>query len=304
MVGTNLKKIALAVHGGAGTIPDDRFLKMVKAIRRILNTIYPELLNGCKAIDVVERAVVLLENDELFNAGYGSTLRSDGSVRMDACIMNGETLAFGAVGAVSRLRNPIELARIVMEKMGSGFLVGDGAEAFAEDQGMKLVSNKELVCPWRAEQWEKRAKENVKSPDDYDNHGTVGAVALDCDRNLASATSTGGIFYAPPFRVGDTPIIGAGTYADVNCAVSATGIGETIMKACLAKSCADLIANGIDATKASQLAISIFGARTAGKGGLIALDKLGNVGFSFNSWKMPFGYWTREEGVVVPCDAT
>ncbi len=293
------KNIALIIHGGAGLIQKRRFEKMRKVLFMVLREVSPELEQGSFALDVVERAVCMLEDHELFNAGFGSALRSDGRVMMDACIMDGNRLNFGAVGAVSRVKNPIQLARRVMEELGSNFLVAEGAERFAKEHRLKLISEKSLISEWRRKQWERRALEMKMSAEDYDNHGTVGAVALDVYGRLASATSTGGIFYAPSWRIGDTPIIGAGTYADNICAVSATGIGEAIMKAVLAKSCADLVANGLAPIKAGQLAISIFEKKTGGRAGVIAVDYLGRIGYAFNSKRMVFGWWKRKEGIVV-----
>jgi len=288
---------ALVIHGGAGPIPQIRFSRYQKGIANVLEKVVPVLLSGAKAIDVVEQAVRLMEEDEVFNASIGSTLRTDGSVVLDASIMDGATLACGAVGAVRGVLHPISLARAVMQRTKHVFLVGPGAEELARRCNLEILPMEKFITDIRREQWEKRLK--GRYPGDA-SFGTVGAVCRDLKGRLASATSTGGMFYANAWRVGDTPIIGAGTYADNFSAVSTTGNGEAIMKVVLAKTCADLVANGVPPMSAARIAISILEEKVRGRAGLIVVSKTGDIGFAFNTKRMSWGCFTPKQGIYVP----
>src|SRR5438128_7624536 len=240
-----MKKIGLAIHGGAGTIErsnmtPEREREFRAGLERALTAGYEILKRGSSSLDATEAAVRTLEDDPHFNAGKGSVFTSAGTNETDAAIMNGKTLAAGTVANLKRIRNPVSLARLVMEKSKHVMMDGDGAEAFAKANGVQLVDQKYFFTQerWDALQKIKAAEKSGPSGEkkfiitDQDLHGTVGAVALDRDGNLAAATSTGGKTNKLPGRVGDTPIIGGGTYANnATCAVSATGDGEYFIMA-------------------------------------------------------------------------
>src|SRR6266446_3734814 len=235
------KKIGLAIHGGAGTIErseitPEKEREYRAGLERALTAGYEILKRGGSSLDATEAAVRVLEDDPHFNAGKGSVFTSAGTNEMDAAIMDGKTLAAGAVACLKHIKNPIALGRLVMERSGHVMMDGEGAEGFAGENGMELVDQKYFFTQkrWDALQKIKAAEKKRTGAagkafviTDQDRHGTVGAVALDKNGNLAAATSTGGTTNKRPGRVGDTPIIGAGTYAnDATCAVSATGDGE------------------------------------------------------------------------------
>ncbi|HMP80239.1 MAG TPA: isoaspartyl peptidase/L-asparaginase [Pirellulaceae bacterium] len=237
-------RYAIVLHGGAGTAPrqysaeanQNRRQSLEQALRLGVGI----LDRGGTALEAVEAVVVFLEDDPQFNAGIGAVFNSVGSHELDAAIMDGSNLACGAVAGVSRVKNPISLARMVMKETRHVFLIGDGAETFAEEQGIELVDPSVFDTPRTREAWERRRRRDRTADDGGDKisiddvgvyHGTVGCVALDAHGNLAAATSTGGISNKKYGRVGDTPIIGAGTYADnQTCAVSCTGTGEEFIR--------------------------------------------------------------------------
>src|SRR5205085_2394065 len=230
------KKFSLAIHGGAGTISPEQITPAIErelraGLQQSLDTGRAILQNGGSSLDAVVAAVRVLEDDPLFNAGRGAVFTSAGTHEMDAAIMDGRTLMAGAVGAVAQLKNPIVLARAVMEKSPHAMLAGKGAEDFARELGLEIADEKYFFTDRRWEALE-RVRRNRAALSEADRHGTVGAVALDGMGNLAAATSTGGNTNKRPGRIGDTPIIGAGTYANnKTCAVSATGDGEFFMRA-------------------------------------------------------------------------
>jgi len=269
-------KQIIAIHGGAGVTRRDKpGLANRAGLERALEAGYEILKAGRSAIDAVTAAVMALEDDPLFNAGRGGSLNSDGDVEMDASIMEGAKLRAGAVAAVRRIRNPVLAARAVMEKTRHVLLAGDGAERFARQQGLKLES----PAYFRTARQLASLKRNRTN-----YHGTVGAVALDSDGNLAAATSTGGYTGKMPGRIGDSPIIGAGTYADNRgCAVSATGLGEAFIRAAVAHDmCARMRYRGDSLAAAAGAALRNV-AKLGGDGGLVALDRRGNVAMPFNS---------------------
>src|SRR5438046_4280912 len=233
-----MKKIGLAIHGGAGTIERGNMMpeserEFRAGLERALTAGYDILKRGGASRDATQSAVRVLEDDQHFNAGKGSVFTSAGTNEMDAAIMDGKTLAAGAVAALKHVKNPISLARLVMEKSGHVMMDGEGAEAFAEENGIELVDQKYFFTEERWDAVQKiKAAEKHRTGDagkaflitDQDRHGTVGADALDENGNLTAATSTGGTTNKRPGRVGDSPVIGAGTYANnATCAVSATG---------------------------------------------------------------------------------
>ncbi|MGC9020076.1 MAG: isoaspartyl peptidase/L-asparaginase [Candidatus Methanodesulfokora sp.] len=272
---------AIVVHGGAWSIPDDAVDDHIKGCREAAIRGYERLKDG-SAIDAVEEAVRYMEDDPTFDAGYGSFLNSEGEVELDALIVDGKSLRFGAVAGVKRIKNPISLARTVMEKTEHHMFVGEGAEKLAVKIGMKLCDNSELVHPRELERWRKGGIKDIFS--------TVGAVAMDSDGNLAAAVSTGGTPMKLPGRVGDTPLIGCGAYADnLLGAAASTGYGEAIMRVVLAKKAVDLMEKK-SAPFAVKEALLIMKEKTGGLGGLIAVDSRGNIGFYHTTSRMAFAY--------------
>src|SRR5437899_4151080 len=299
------QKFGLVIHGGAGTIDrakmtPEKEREYRAGLERALTAGYDILKRGGSSLDATEAAVRLLEDNPHFNAGKGSVFTSAGTNEMDAAIMDGKTLAAGAVAALKHVKNPISLARLVMEKSGHVMMDGEGAEAFAKENGIELVDAKYFFTQerWDALQKMKAAEKNKGGGagkafliTDQDRHGTVGAVALDKDGNLVAATSTGGTTNKRPGRVGDTPVIGAGTYADnATCAVSATGDGEYFIRATVGRDVSALMEyRGMSLKDAAQAALDKV-AKLGGNGGLIAIDHQGNVTLPFNTSGMYRGY--------------
>src|SRR5436190_2538387 len=255
---------------------------------RALRAGHEALAAGRPALDAVTAAIVVLEDSPRFNAGKGAVFSAEGKNELDASIMDGATLKAGAIAGVRRIKNPILLARAVMERSPHVMLVGDGAEAFAKTVGIELVSPDYFRTEFRWEQLQK-AKVREKSapraelPRDL-RLGTVGAVALDREGRLAAGTSTGGMTNKRWGRVGDSPIIGAGTYANAQCAVSATGWGEFYIRAAAAHDiCARVAYRGDDIQKAADAVVMEAIPALGGDGGVIALDRDGHVAFSFNT---------------------
>ncbi len=307
------RKIGLAVHGGAGTIErskmtPEREREYRAGLERALTAGYEILKRGGSSLDATEAAVRVLEDDPHFNAGKGSVFTSAGTNEMDAAIMDGKTLAAGAVASLKHIKNPISLARLVMEKSGHVMMDCEGAEAFAKENGIELVDQKYFFTQdrWDALQKIKAAEKSRTSGagkkfliTDQDRHGTVGAVGLDQSGNLAAATSTGGTTNKRPGRVGDTPVIGAGTYANnATCAVSATGDGEYFIRATVARDVSALMEyRGMSLKEAAQTALDKV-AKLGGTGGLIAIDNQGNITLPFNTAGMYRGYVDPDGKVV------
>jgi beta-aspartyl-peptidase (threonine type) len=278
--------IALAVHGGAWEIPNDLMETCRTAVKRALDRGWNTLRNGGSALDACEQAIIELEDEPVFDAGVGSHLNRDGRVQLDAILMNGATLKSGAVVAVERIPNPIRLARLILERSEHMLLAGYGAEQFALEHGMALCDQKDLITETEARLWASLSGKAV-------NLGTVGAVALDRQGNVASGTSTGGTLFKYPGRVGDSALVGCGCYADSgSAAVSATGHGESIMKVVLAKMANDFVAAGKSPQNAAGDAIAVLTKRTGGRGGLIIVDREGRVGFAFSTPHMAYAYRT------------
>jgi L-asparaginase / beta-aspartyl-peptidase len=284
-------KYALAIHGGAGTIPPEQMTPAIEhdlraGLRQSLEAGRAILEKGGSSLDAVTAAVRVLEDDPLFNAGRGAVFTSAGTHEMDAAIMDGKTLAAGAVGCVQRVRNPISLARAVMEKSPQVLLSGKSAEDYAREVGLEFAEEKYFYTEqrWRALERVRQSQENGDALSDRDRHGTVGAVALDQDENLASATSTGGNTNKRPGRIGDTPIVGAGTYANnETCAVSATGDGEFFIRAVAAHDLSALMQyREMSLSEAAGTVLEKVSA-LGGTGGLIAIDRQGNIALPFNT---------------------
>jgi L-asparaginase / beta-aspartyl-peptidase len=280
---TNLKP-SIIVHGGAGPIRDDSLSARLEGCKAAALAGWKILDQGGSATDAAETAVVVLEDNPLFNAGTGSTLNRLGQVEMDAAIMEGQSLRAGSVAAVSRIKNPIKLARRIMEDGRHVMLAGEGALLFARRIGFPECPSESLIVDHRRKSWE-------------DKHGTVGCVAVDSHGQLAVATSTGGIFYKLPGRVGDSPLIGCGTYADGYGAASCTGDGEAIIRVVLAKSAVDLLKAGADPQTAVEEAVALLAARTGSTGGLILIDSQGKIGYARNTTHMPV-CWATSPGRI------
>jgi beta-aspartyl-peptidase (threonine type) len=299
--------LTIVIHGGAGTIlranmTEERERGTRATLAESLQAGYDILREGGAALNAVQQAVMVMENSPLFNAGKGAVYTHDGGHEQDACIMDGATRAAGAVAGVKRIANPIVLARLVLDRSPHVLLGGDGAERFAEEHGITLIEDQAYFdTDYRYQQWqaalEREAAEGgthtrLDHSDDDDKVGTVGAVALDQRGNIAAATSTGGMTNKRHGRIGDSPVIGAGAYADNNtCAVSATGDGESIMRAVLAYDIAALMEYRLMSLReAAEFAVMEKFASLPGTCGVIAIDRRGNIAMPFNSAGMYRGY--------------
>lgn len=267
---------SILVHGGAGRASGD-----TDAVRAgctaAADAGYAILQNGGSALDAVTCAVTALEDDPLFNAGTGATLNSEGHIELDAAIMDGATRRAGAVAALTHIRNPIQVARKVLDDGRHVLLVADGARAFARSVGIAECDERVLIVDRQRQRWQQ-------------SHGTVGAVARDRAGRLAAATSTGGIAGKLPGRVGDSPLIGAGTYADRHAAVSCTGTGEAIIRATLAAQAAHYARTGLDAQAALVKALQDLDREVGGDAGLIMIDAHGQLAYARNTEAMPVCY--------------
>jgi isoaspartyl peptidase/L-asparaginase-like protein (Ntn-hydrolase superfamily) len=301
-------KPRLVIHGGAGVIDPEHFPEARRAAVRatlsaILSEVWALLEGGAGALDAVERAVVLLEDSEYFNAGRGSVLNAEGEVEMDAALMDGRERRAGGVAAVRGLRNPIRAARAVLEHRQHVLLCGEGARRFALTRGLEAVGDDWLVTADRRAQLERaRAAGRVSLDHDEvyaqparERMGTVGAVARDREGHLAAATSTGGMTNKLPGRIGDSPLLGAGTFADdATCAVSTTGTGEAFMRGVSAYDLHARLRYGEPLAQAAEAVIA-DARRFGGAGGLIAVDRAGNLALPFDTPGMYRG-WIDETG--------
>jgi beta-aspartyl-peptidase (threonine type) len=315
------RRFALAIHGGGGVRDREEFEadpELERAYRdaltESLSAGYGVLRAGGSAVEAVEAAIVVMEDSPLFNAGKGASYTREGTVELDASIMNGKTLRAGAVGAVRRVRNPISLARIVMVETPHVLVVGEGASALAQEMGVpwvpesyfyterkwnELLKRLELEVPYGTPIPRSRSQPREDDPADSGLWGTVGAVALDADGNLAAGTSTGGRITKRPGRVGDSPIIGASTYANnETVAVSTTGLGERHMVLLTAKEISSLMRyRGMSVEDAAENAVKVQLVSIGGSGGAIAMDKAGNIAMPFTGDGMYRG-WVREDGRI------
>jgi len=283
-------KYVLVIHGGAGgmdeNLPESLKQEYLSSLNKALEIGEQILASGGTCIDAVEKVINYLEDNPLFNAGKGSVLTSEGKAEMDAAIMSGKDLSCGSVTGVKTIKNPVSLARAIMEKSKHVFLTGEGAEKFAKEAGFKFVSPKYFIVENRYEIWLKEIKNKKK--------GTVGAVALDKNGNLAAATSTGGMSMKKPGRVGDVPVIGAGTYANnKTCAVSCTGWGEKFIKNTVAFNVSAMMEykNMSLSDAANEM---IHKRLNQNDGGLIAVDKDGNFTLQYNTKSMLRGFVTSD----------
>jgi beta-aspartyl-peptidase (threonine type) len=301
----------LLIHGGAWDIPADLLEAHEQGVFDALQDGWRILERGGTALDAVETAVTSLEDDPAFDAGRGSFLTRDGRVQLDALIMDGATLRAGGVACVERIRNPIQAARLVLDKSPHVYFVGPGAEEFAQANGIPLIENAELVLDReRRRLAEAQAREQAGTPDrsfsgrpdpdssedsPQDSHDTVGAVALDQYGRLAAATSTGGTLNKDPGRVGDSSLIGCGCYADnASAAVSLTGWGEPIMKLVLGKWATDRVMAGRSPEQVAPEAMAYLLRRLGGHGGIILLAPDGRYGLAHNTPRMAWGVHTAD----------
>ncbi|XP_039640885.1 isoaspartyl peptidase/L-asparaginase [Perca fluviatilis] len=287
----NLKMSAvIVVHGGAWAIPDDLAKASVDGVKVAACEGFSVLRRGGSALDAVEAAVRALEENTVFNAGHGAALNADGEVELDAIIMDGRTLASGAVSSVKNIANPVSLARAVMEKTSHIMLTSRGANLFAESIGMATVPTDTLVTEYERKEWEKHKNYLTGVMQDFNSqwaHDTVGAVSVDSAGNVACATSTGGIRNKMVGRVGDSPIIGSGGYADnFSGAVSCTGHGESILKVTLARLILSHIEQGKSVADSSQLSLQYMGERVRGAGGAIVVSPSGQWAATFTTERM------------------
>lgn len=301
--GNTAASFGFVIHGGAGTITKQNMTRELEEsyqakLKEALVTGYQILKDGKHGLDAIEAAIRLLEDSPLFNAGKGAVLTSVGTVELDASIMEGNSLKAGSVASLKHIKNPISLARLVMEKSPHVMMVSSGAEEFAKQLGIEMMPNEYFLTERRQKELQKKRDDDKKKQSHFSNplslrqasrigpekYGTVGAVALDRAGNLSAGTSTGGISNKRFGRVGDSPIIGAGTYANNRtCAVSCTGDGEYFIRSVVAHDISALIEyKGISLKEAAQIALD-KAEKLGGKGGLIAMDRNGQVTMPFNT---------------------
>lgn len=296
-------------------MPDDMVEAHIRGVSNALAAGWRLLERGGSALDAIEEAVVIMEDDETFDAGRGSFLNRDGKVQLDALIMDGATLRAGGVGCVEHLRNPVRAARKILSESPHVYFVAEGAEKFAAEHGIPPCKNEDLILPREVERLRNyqaeagragsadgaaQAGKELFAPEI--SHDTVGAVALDRDGNIAAATSTGGTLNKAPGRLGDSSLIGCGCYADnLSAAASTTGWGEPIMKLVLAKWTADRIAAGNLPEWAAKEAMNYLNQRLNGHGGIIVLNREGRFGIAHNTPRMAWAYRTvkqQDAGIV------
>jgi beta-aspartyl-peptidase (threonine type) len=280
---------ALIVHGGAGRITEDRHAEALRGCEAAARAGLAVLAAGGRALDAVQAAVRVLEDDPQFNAGTGAALTSAGEAELDASCMDGTSLRAGAVACVKTVKNPILLARRVCDDTPHVLLCGHGAEAFARECGIAEIPNALLVTQRQLERWRELHEEAQREGADSVRRkiGTVGAVAVDGKGRVAACTSTGGTMYKRPGRIGDTPIIGAGTYADDHeAAASSTGLGEAILKVTMARAACVRVRDGASPRDAAVAAVGLLRERAHGEGGIIVAGPDGRLGWACNTPRM------------------
>jgi beta-aspartyl-peptidase (threonine type) len=291
----------IIAHGGAWNIPDEHHQSHIAGCHKAIEAVASDLVNGLSAIDAVEKAVNVLEEDVTFNAGKGSYLNSTGNIELDAIICDGKTLNFGAVAAVQNVLHPVSVARLLLNHPEHCFLVGAGVQQFMQENNFSLIAIEELLTERELKYYQKIKQDpqfRTRIPFEPSPMDTVGAVALDEKGNFAAATSTGGTPRKLPGRTGDSPVIGAGAYADNSAgAVSATGYGEAIMKVLLSKTVCDSLRN-LPALKAAQQGIRLLEKRVNGLGGVIGINRAGEYTYSHNTPYMAFAYYKKDTGVI------
>jgi beta-aspartyl-peptidase (threonine type) len=285
--------IALMVHGGASTIEPEEERAYAEGVRAALDAGWAVLEGGGSAVEAVEAAIRVMESDETFNAGRGGALNADGAVECCAALMRGDDLHFGSVSIVQGLPHPISVARLLLDQ--PRMLAAEGAERFAEEWGAERCPPEALITPRQREKWQEQRRKQAEGGE----HDTVGCVALDSEGRLAAGTSTGGDVNTPAGRVGDSPLVGCGLYADDGVgACSATGVGETIIPVALSREAIQHIAEGESPQAAAERVITMLHERVNGEGGCIVLDRAGRIGWAHNSSHMSCAY--RTEGMKEP----
>lgn len=283
----NHVKPVIIIHGGAKTISEDKIAANQAGCLAAVEAGWAVLSEGGSAAAAVETAIRVLESDQTFNAGFGSTLNSEGEVEVDAAMMEGATLSWGGVAAVQGVRHPISAARRIMEEKPR-LLVARSGERFALEHGLEMCAKEDLISEEQQQEWEEEAEV-------LDRPNTVGCVALDVNGNLVAGTSTGGTTGQPQGRVGDTALVGCGLYADNRLgACSTTGDGESIIPVVLAKTAIDALAGERHPNEAAQHAIDTLIDRVTGEAGCILIDRLGRIGWAYNSDDMAVAYMTTE----------
>ncbi|MGO8970421.1 MAG: isoaspartyl peptidase/L-asparaginase family protein [Myxococcaceae bacterium] len=291
---------ALVVHGGAWSIPAERRPAHRAGCAAAAERGRDVLLRGGSALDAVEAAIVVMEDDPTFDAGTGSVLVADGSVELDAGVMDGTSLKVGAVAVVKHFKNPISIARRVLEASDHHFLVGEGAEAFARAHGFPAVDNSALVVQRERALYEEFLSGQRKASDSFGPADTVGAVALDGAGRMAAGNSTGGVSFSLPGRVGDAPLPGIGFGADDRLGgVACTGWGEHILRVGLAMRALHGLERGLGAQEAAAAAVALLSERVQGQAGLVLLDRWGRVGLAHSTPCLAHAYWTARTGALV-----
>jgi L-asparaginase / beta-aspartyl-peptidase len=287
MVKDKFMKPVIVVHGGAKTISDDKVEANRDGCLAAVEAGWEVLRNGGSAAEAVEAAIRVLEADQTFNAGFGSTMNSEGEVEVDAAMMDGATLDWGAIAAVQGVRHPISAARRIMEDKPR-LLVARSGERFAVRHGLEMCAKSDLISEEQYQEWKEEAEVS-------DRPNTVGCVALDANGNLVAGTSTGGTEGQPQGRVGDTALVGSGLYADNRFgACSTTGDGESIIPVVLAKTAVDAIARDMHPEAAAEHAIATLKDRVEGEAGCILIDQRGRIGWAYNSDHMAIAYMTED----------
>jgi len=282
---------AILVHGGAWATPGGQVESHRQGVERAARVGFDVLRGGGSAVDAVVETIRVMEADPTFNAGRGAVLNEAGEVELDAAVMEGAELAAGAVAAVQGIEHPVDLARRVMERSPHVLLVGAGAVAFARAQGIATCPPKSLIVERERERWVKAKRSG--SPVAMDPADTVGAVARDESGHLAAATSTGGTLLKLPGRVGDSPLVGCGLYADDRLgAAASTGWGEGIIRVVMARSALEFLGSGSPVAQAARRAVDLLESRTGGRGGIILMAPDGNLGFAFSTPHMAHAYHT------------
>jgi len=291
---------SIIVHGGSGAWPVDTHEAALNGTHAAASLGWELLQQGRPAMDVVEQVIHILEDDPIFDAGRGSYVNTAGEVELDAIVMDGQTLKTGAVAALRGVANPISVARLVLDRTPHNLIVGAGARAFAIQHGVPLVAEEVLLVGVELEKWQAILAGITPDPAALAGKGTVGAVVRDVYGNIAVGTSTGGTENKLPGRVGDSPLVGCGAYADNALGgASSTGLGEGLMKVVMAKTVCDLMAAGLPADQAARKAIArLDDPRIKAWGGVIAIDRQGRIGFAYNSAHLSRAY-VRPDGTIV-----
>jgi beta-aspartyl-peptidase (threonine type) len=294
---------SILVHGGAWATPDGELDDHRKGVHRASIIGFEVLLTGGSALDAVQKAVEFMESDETFNAGKGSVLNRNGEIQLDAAIMDGKSLNAGAVACVSGVVHPVALARAILERSPHVMMVAEGAIEFAREQGLQLCDPGDLIVERERERYRSARKTSAAGSTEslgMDSPGdTVGAVACDSAGHVAAATSTGGALLKLPGRVGDSPLVGSGLYADDRRgAASSTGWGEGILRIVMAHRAVEIMASGVGPAEAAEQVVQALHTRTRGRGGIILVDSKGELGYAFNTPHMAYSY--LYEGMTTP----